>query len=72
MKLDDLKEMHIPYLAPIEVESDKECIPPQVGKYLGYFRETEGNTLTQSKYSERLPPVNRRGGMIAAHSINKP
>ena len=46
MKLDDLKEMRIPYLTRIEVEYDQECIPPQVGRYLGYFRSIDGNTLT--------------------------
>lgn len=30
--------MNIPRLAPIEVEYNRECIPPEVGKCLGYFR----------------------------------
>lgn len=38
MKLDDLKEMNIPRLAPIGVEYNLNCFPPEVRKCLGYFR----------------------------------
>ncbi|MEK6940182.1 MAG: hypothetical protein AABX31_05630 [Nanoarchaeota archaeon] len=46
MKLDDLKKMDIPRLAPIEVKYNRDSIPAEVSRYLGYFRSVEENKLT--------------------------
>ncbi len=48
MKLDDLKDMNIPHLAPIEVEY-QYGLSFERDKLLGYFRkiEMEGNSLPQ-------------------------
>lgn len=41
MKLDDLKKMNIPRLSPIEIEVDRECIPPATEKRLCYLADIE-------------------------------
>ncbi len=63
MKLDDLKEMGIPHLAPIEVEYNLDCFPPEVRKCLGYFRSVEEEfpvRLTHYNFSDspdRIPEI---------------
>ncbi len=37
MKLDDLKNMHIPTHSSIEIETITENFPPQIMKTVGYF-----------------------------------
>jgi len=41
MRLEDLKTMNIPKLAPIEIESNAQTIPPTINKRLGYFKGIE-------------------------------